>query len=336
MTRDAPPSTAAPADLDEQIQAAEQAVIERDQRVRRGLRQVVARARGHLAQGVGVGLAIGAGTLLLSRLLPRAGGGASVPPAPAPAPAGGLSLAKALALLWPVLPGGLHAALPRGVPELLFGLVLPALGPLFRRRSEAQPDGAWGQERSRAAVKSAVQVDLSRYLGRWYEIARLPSRFEKRCAANAMATYGLLGRRGGIGVLNQCQAAKGRSVSVRGVARVVEGYGNARLEVSFAPRLLRWLPWAWGDYWVLKVADDYRYALVGTPNRKNLWLLSRTPAMADADLERLLNDAGEQGFDTARIMLTPQRQRASEWRSTAPPLDDGADTLVDSQRSGPT
>jgi apolipoprotein D and lipocalin family protein len=334
MTRDADASTATPADLGEQIDAAERAVIERDQRVRRGVRQVAARARGTVAQRVGVGLVIGAATLLLSRLLPRASGGAHA--ALPPAPASGFSLAKTLALVWPMLPGGIRAALPGGVPEVLFGVVLPTLGSLFQRRKQA--GGSADQAGPRAAVKSAVQVDLARYLGRWYEIARLPSRFEKRCAANAMATYRLLGRRGRLGVLNECQAANGRSVSVRGVARVVEGYGNARLEVSFAPRLLRWLPWTWSDYWVLKVADDYRYALVGTPNRKNLWLLSRTPAMTDADLEQLLNHAGEQGFDTARIMLTPQRQYASERSGAAgaSPSDDDAEAIVDSQRSGAT
>lgn len=299
-------------DLDKQIHIAEHEVIEGDERVQRGIRQLIVRVREQAVQQLGFSLVVGAGALLLSRLLPRRSrGGASTLSAHSAHPlrsAEGWSLAKTLALFWPMLLGGLRRAVPNGIPEMLVGMVLPVLGQLFHRRTDTKVGGEVGQGTRSPPVKSAVQVDLHRYLGQWYEIARLPTRFEKRCASNVMTTYGQIGRRGRISVLNQCQSENGRRLSVRGVARMIEGYGNARLQVSFAPLLLRWLPWVWRDYWVLRVDGDYRHALVGTPDREKLWLLSRTPHMADFDLEQLIASAIAQGFNTDKLILTPQRQ----------------------------
>ena len=76
--------------------------------------------------------------------------------------------------------------------------------------------------------------------------------------------------------------------------------------MSFAPPWLRWLPWAWADYWILDVDPHYRCALVGTPDRRHLWMLSRAPSLSSAGMQRLLEQAQAQGYDISRLQLTPQ------------------------------
>jgi apolipoprotein D and lipocalin family protein len=159
------------------------------------------------------------------------------------------------------------------------------------------------------AVRPVASVDLGRYVGRWYEIARFPNFFQKSCAGEVTATYE---RRadGHIRVVNRCARADGSMNEAEGAARPVEGGANARLKVRFAPAWLSALPFVWADYWVLGLADDYRWALVGTPNRKYLWILSRTPHLADADWDAAVAKARENGFDGARLERT--RQSAQE------------------------
>jgi len=86
----------------------------------------------------------------------------------------------------------------------------------------------------------------------------------------------------------------------------VPGSHGARLEITFAPLWLRWLPWVWADYWILYVDDDYRSAVVGTPDQRHLWLLARAPRLEATDYQRLVDQASAQGYDTARLALTPQ------------------------------
>ena len=101
-------------------------------------------------------------------------------------------------------------------------------------------------------------VDLSRYVGSWYEIALLPNRFERQCVSDTQAHY--TAKDGGIQVLNRCRKADGQIDEAKGRAKIVEGSGNAKLRVSF------FWPF-YGDYWVLALDDDYTEVLVGTPNR---------------------------------------------------------------------
>ncbi len=173
------------------------------------------------------------------------------------------------------------------VPVFLFALSLAA--------AEAPP------------VKPVASVDLERYVGPWYEIARYPNWFQKSCAGEVTAAYE---RRpdGRIGVVNRCRRADGTMNEASGVARIVDGSGNARLRVRFAPGWLSALPFVWGDYWVIGLADDYRWALVGTPNRSYLWILSRTPSMTEADWSVALARARENGFDVSRLQRTRQSQ----------------------------
>jgi apolipoprotein D and lipocalin family protein len=149
-------------------------------------------------------------------------------------------------------------------------------------------------------------VDLARYAGRWYEIARLPNRFQEQCAGDVAATYTVLPG-GRVRVVNECRKRDGQTTRVEGVARRADEKGPpSRLKVRFAPAVLSFLPLVWGDYWILELDRDYRYAVVGDPSRKYLWILSRTPVMDAAAYESLVAAASRLGFETARLARTPQ------------------------------
>jgi apolipoprotein D and lipocalin family protein len=108
-------------------------------------------------------------------------------------------------------------------------------------------------------------------------------------------------------VLNTCRESDGTTDSAIGRAKLADKYGPAsRLKVRFAPGILGWIPMVWGDYWVLDLTDDYGAALVGTPDREFLWILSRTPTLAPAVYERLIATAERQGFDVRRLVQTRQ------------------------------
>ena len=147
-------------------------------------------------------------------------------------------------------------------------------------------------------------IDLARYLGTWFEICRLPLKWEDAEASDITATYSLESD-GKIGVENRCIGADGKPDRAIGVA-VPQDATNARLKVSFLPQYLRWIPFTEGDYWVLEVAPDYSIALVGTPDRKHLWLLARTAALPADVVDNYLAVARSQGFDLDRL-ITPRQ-----------------------------
>ena len=148
-------------------------------------------------------------------------------------------------------------------------------------------------------------LDLPRYLGTWYEIARYPNRFERDCAGNTTATYTALPG-GRVKVENRCRKADGGTDVATGVARQCGPAGSPRLKVRFAPALLSFLPPVWGDYWVIDIDRDYRLAAVSEPGRDYLWILSRTPQVEKRALDALLARLSGQGFDLRRLVYTPQ------------------------------
>jgi apolipoprotein D and lipocalin family protein len=154
-------------------------------------------------------------------------------------------------------------------------------------------------------VETVHSVDLTRYVGRWYEIARFPNRFQKHCIGNVTADYRAMPDNT-IEVANRCKIAGGESDLAVGEARVVDKTTNAKLEVRFAPAWLSWIPWVWGDYWILELDKGYSVATVGTPNRDYLWILSRTPAISAEEYESRVDNATKQGFDTSRLVKTRQ------------------------------
>ncbi|HWK63599.1 MAG TPA: lipocalin family protein [Rhizobiaceae bacterium] len=152
-------------------------------------------------------------------------------------------------------------------------------------------------------VAAVPRLDLNRYLGRWYEICRLPLKWEDETATDITANYSL-NDAGKVRVDNRCFNAAGKPTEAVGEASPVDET-NSRLKVTFLPKGLRWLPFTEGDYWVLKIDPDYRTSLVGTPDRKNLWVLHREPSLADETLQDYLADARRQGFDLANL-ITPR------------------------------
>lgn len=153
-------------------------------------------------------------------------------------------------------------------------------------------------------VTSVSSLDLDRYLGTWFEICRLPLKWEDAAASDISATYTLLPD-GQIGVENRCLDADGKPDRSIGVA-VSQDASDAKLKVSFLPEYLRWIPFTKGDYWVLAIAPDYSVALVGTPDHQHLWLLSRSPALSTTIVENYLAIARTQGFNLDAL-ITPRQ-----------------------------
>lgn len=145
-------------------------------------------------------------------------------------------------------------------------------------------------------MPTVASVDLQRYLGTWYEIASVPNRFQAMCVSDTQARY----QRDGddVQVLNSCRQADGSTTTAQGVAKVVAGSGNAKLRVSF------FRPF-YGDYWVLALADDYRWVLVGEPSRRYGWLLARTPTLSVADREAALARAQALGYARSAFVDQP-------------------------------
>lgn len=152
-------------------------------------------------------------------------------------------------------------------------------------------------------VTTVPRLDLNRYLGRWYEICRLPLKWEDETATDITATYSL-NDAGKVQVDNRCFDEDGKPTQSIGEATPVDDT-NTRLKVTFLPEMIRWIPFTTGDYWVLKLDPDYRVALVGSPDRENLWLLARQHNLDDATVQEYLGEARRQGFDL-NALITPR------------------------------
>ena len=145
-------------------------------------------------------------------------------------------------------------------------------------------------------------VNLERYTGTWYEIARYPHRFQEGCMESS-ATYTLIEHEK-IGVLNQCRknSLEGELSTARGKAWVVDTETNAKLKVRF------FWPFS-GDYWIIDLGENYDYAVVGHPNRNYLWILSRTPRMDDTLYNQILDRLRKQHYELAPLIKTLQASK---------------------------
>ena len=159
---------------------------------------------------------------------------------------------------------------------------------------------------AKSDVKTVSSVDLNQYKGKWFEIAKFPNRFQKKCASNTTANYSLK-ENGRIEVLNQCTKENGEITKAIGEAKVADKTTNAKLKVRFAPGFISFLPFVWGDYWILDLDKDYQNVLVGSPDRNYLWILSRTPKMDDVAYQKLVETAKTQGFDINKLEKTVQK-----------------------------
>ncbi|WEN16799.1 lipocalin family protein [Rhodanobacter sp. AS-Z3] len=144
-------------------------------------------------------------------------------------------------------------------------------------------------------------LDLQRYAGQWHEIAHLPMFFQRQCVDQITATY-TANPDGTIGVHNACRTNDGKMDASDGVAKRVQGQRGA-LKVRFAPRVLAWLPWVWADYWVVELDPDYQWAVVGSPSRKYLWVLSRKPSMPAAQFREIRDRARQRGYPVDKLVM---------------------------------
>jgi apolipoprotein D and lipocalin family protein len=148
-------------------------------------------------------------------------------------------------------------------------------------------------------LQTVPSVDLKRYAGKWYEIASYPQRFQKGCHCTT-AEY-TPSDQGYIIVENRCNhdSVNGKESYIKGKAFVDKNSGNAKLKVQFF--------WPFkGKYWIIDLADDYSYAVVSHPNKKYLWILSRTPKMDEAVYRGILSRLKERGFDLTKLQVTVQ------------------------------
>jgi apolipoprotein D and lipocalin family protein len=151
------------------------------------------------------------------------------------------------------------------------------------------------------APPTVARVELARYGGTWYEIARMPLWFQRNCL-RSQATYGLL-ETGEVSVLNECDTEGGGKESIRGSARVVDAKTNARLEVRFDNWFSVFIPsQPQGNYWILYLDEGYRTVIVGTPDRETLWIMARTPVIDEAQYAKLVEIARGLGFETDKLI----------------------------------
>lgn len=157
-------------------------------------------------------------------------------------------------------------------------------------------------------LATVQSVDLERYQGVWHQIALYPNKFQKSCISNTYAEYkSEVG--GTVQVTNACRMPNGKEMKVVGQARAQDGAVLAghqlsppQLQVRFAPAWLSWLPMVWGDYWVIQLPTDYRYAVIGEPKREFLWVLARETQLNAADWTVIEARLKEQGYDPARLV----------------------------------
>jgi apolipoprotein D and lipocalin family protein len=147
-------------------------------------------------------------------------------------------------------------------------------------------------------------VDLKKYVGTWYEIAKIPNSFQKKCACSTTATYQIRDD-GRIDVINRCVGSDGTVNEAKGIARVVDTMTNSKLEVSFV-RILG-IQLFWGDYWIIGLDVNYKYAIVGSPSRKYGWILSRSPILSQADQKKIFDTLQAQGYNPQSFIFTEQK-----------------------------
>ena len=162
-----------------------------------------------------------------------------------------------------------------------------------------------GMAQEKKPLQVIPHLDVQRYLGRWYEIAKFPNRFQQQCVSDTSADYALL-EDGSIRVLNQCRNAQGEWERAVGQARQIGGPQSSRLTVRFAPAWLSFLPFVWGDYWVIDLDESYQLVAVSEPKREYLWILSRSPDVDSAKYAALVARLASKGMDVQKLTPGPQ------------------------------
>ncbi len=158
---------------------------------------------------------------------------------------------------------------------------------------------------NKTELQTVSSVDVKRFAGKWFEIARYPNKFQKKCVGNTTATYATKAD-GKIAVVNQCVLKDGILGRAEGEAKFADEVSNAKFKMSFASKYKSFLSADWEDYWIVDLDENYQYAAASDPKRENLWILSRTPEMKDAVYQNILRRVEKLGFNPGKLMKTPQ------------------------------
>ena len=154
-------------------------------------------------------------------------------------------------------------------------------------------------------VQTIASLDVPRYMGTWFELAKFPNVFQRKCVSNTRAVY-TLNVDNTVQVLNRCRIQDGSTIEALGQAKQMGNATSPVLKVRFAPEWLGWLPLVWGDYWVIDLDDQYQLAAVSDAKREYLWVLSRSPKIDQTRYAALLQRLKQQGFDVDKLQVTPQ------------------------------
>jgi apolipoprotein D and lipocalin family protein len=201
------------------------------------------------------------------------------------------------------LQSGVNALHPSGKYHAgmkhLFALLLAA--------SAAMAHAAEPAPLKNSGLAPIASLDVPRYLGTWFEIAKYPNAFQKKCVADTSAQYSLQAN-GNLKVLNRCRQSNGEMTEAIGEARQPGAKDSPKLEVRFAPAWLSFIPWVWGNYWVIDLDPAYQLVAVSEPQREYLWVLSRTPKVDAAAYAALTARLAGMGFDLNRLELSKQAE----------------------------
>jgi len=163
---------------------------------------------------------------------------------------------------------------------------------------------ASSQDKDFPPLTIVEQVDLNRYVGLWYEVAKIPNSFQDQCAYGTTAEY-KIDEDGDIIVTNSCYDKDGKIDVAEGLAKVVNKKTNSKLEVSFVS-FLGIRPF-WGDYWIIGLDEDYQWAVIGTPNRKYGWVLGRTPSLSDETMQEIIDILKSQNYDPETFEISAHK-----------------------------
>ena len=192
-----------------------------------------------------------------------------------------------------------YVVINQSLPKIFqFFTILVVCSIVFNSIVSAEPE-------NKTELKVVENVDLSRYLGRWYEIALIPVWFQKGCAGGTTAEYSLF-KDGVVNVVNRCCSEDGKVKEAKGRAWVVDNKNPAKLKVSFVSLFGLWL--FKGDYWIIDLDPDYMYAVVGHPGRDLGWILSRTPTLSEEVLQGIAERLTANGYDFSRFKMTNQTE----------------------------